>query len=225
VPGYPIRTPSDQRSVDSSPRTIAASHVLHRLLMPRHPPCALDNLTNTHIKKSRHKHATETKDARVHCTILNDHTNRPPHPNEMQSNDRPRDNTTTPTEAGAWSSSQDPTACRRPPHTHHVTRRPDCLVFPLFSSNPLPPPTTRRTWNPGRYWGPPPPATQRTEHASVNTRDRRCPVKLLRKEVIQPHLPVRLPCYDFVPIASPTFDRSPPCGLGHGLRVLPTFVT
>ena len=27
---------------------------------------------------------------------------------------------------------------------------------------------------------------------------------LLRKEVIQPHLPVRLPCYDFVPVASPT---------------------
>jgi hypothetical protein len=27
-----------------------------------------------------------------------------------------------------------------------------------------------------------------------------------RKEVIQPHLPVRLPCYDFVPVASPTFD-------------------
>ena len=48
---------------------------------------------------------------------------------------------------------------------------------------------------------------------------------LLRKEVIQPHLPVRLPCYDFVPIASPTFDRSLPYGLGHGLRVLPTFVT
>ena len=29
---------------------------------------------------------------------------------------------------------------------------------------------------------------------------------LLRKEVIQPHLPVRLPCYDFTPIADPTFD-------------------
>jgi hypothetical protein len=29
---------------------------------------------------------------------------------------------------------------------------------------------------------------------------------LPRKEVIQPHLPVRLPCYDFVPITSPTFD-------------------
>ena len=48
---------------------------------------------------------------------------------------------------------------------------------------------------------------------------------LLRKEVIQPHLPVRLPCYDFVPIASPTFDHSIPHGLSHGLRVLPTFVT
>ena len=35
-------------------------------------------------------------------------------------------------------------------------------------------------------------------------------VRLLRKEVIQPHLPVRLPCYDFVPIASPTFDNSLP---------------
>ena len=30
-----------------------------------------------------------------------------------------------------------------------------------------------------------------------------------RKEVIQPHLPVRLPCYDFVPVASPTFDGCP----------------
>ena len=27
----------------------------------------------------------------------------------------------------------------------------------------------------------------------------------LRKEVIQPHLPIRLPCYDFTPITSFTF--------------------
>src|SRR6187402_1638448 len=31
--------------VGSSPRTIAASRVLHRLLVPRHSPFALDNLT------------------------------------------------------------------------------------------------------------------------------------------------------------------------------------
>jgi hypothetical protein len=54
---------------------------------------------------------------------------------------------------------------------------------------------------------------------------RRARQLLLRKEVIQPHLPVRLPCYDFVPIAGPTFDGSLPYGLGHRLRVLPTFVT
>ena len=31
---------------------------------------------------------------------------------------------------------------------------------------------------------------------------------LLRKEVIQPHLPIRLPCYDFTPITCPAFDSS-----------------
>ncbi len=46
-------------------------------------------------------------------------------------------------------------------------------------------------------------------------------VVLLRKEVIQPHLPVRLPCYDFVPIADPTFDSSLP----HGVRPLASGVT
>src|SRR5688500_13314876 len=45
-----------------------------------------------------------------------------------------------------------------------------------------------------------------------------------RKEVIQPQLPLRLPCYDFTPVTNPTFDGSLPCGLGHRLRVLPTFV-
>ncbi len=30
--------------------------------------------------------------------------------------------------------------------------------------------------------------------------------KLPRKEVIQPHLPVQLPCYDFTPITSPALD-------------------
>ena len=33
-------------------------------------------------------------------------------------------------------------------------------------------------------------------------------VGLPKKEVIQPHLPVRLPCYDFTPVISPAFDGS-----------------
>ena len=30
----------------------------------------------------------------------------------------------------------------------------------------------------------------------------------LRKEVIQPHLPIRLPCYDFTPVIEPAFGSS-----------------
>ena len=33
---------------------------------------------------------------------------------------------------------------------------------------------------------------------------------LLKKEVIQPHLPVRLPCYDFAPVTSLTLTSSLP---------------
>ena len=39
------------------------------------------------------------------------------------------------------------------------------------------------------------------------------PLLLLRKEVIQPHLPIRLPCYDLVPITGTTFGNCLPCGL------------
>ena len=31
-------------------------------------------------------------------------------------------------------------------------------------------------------------------------------INILRKEVIQPQVPLRLPCYDFAPVADPTVD-------------------
>ena len=48
---------------------------------------------------------------------------------------------------------------------------------------------------------------------------------LLRKEVIQPHLPIRRPCYDFTPVINPTLDgvlpkvRRPALGVtdSHGV--------
>ena len=49
--------------------------------------------------------------------------------------------------------------------------------------------------------------------------------RLLRKEVIQPQVPLRLPCYDFVPITSLTLGRRPPCGLANALRAKPAFMT
>ena len=45
------------------------------------------------------------------------------------------------------------------------------------------------------------------------------------KEVIQPQVPLRLPCYDFTPIIGPTVDGCLPIkGLAYRLRVKPTFV-
>jgi hypothetical protein len=48
--------------------------------------------------------------------------------------------------------------------------------------------------------------------------------KLPRKEVIQPHLPVRLPCYDFTPLTERTLGAFSPCGLEQRLLVPPTRV-
>src|SRR5207244_11623866 len=56
-PGFPIRKSPDLSLVADSPGLIAGSYVLLRLLVPRHPPCALINLATT-------------DDARVHCAVL-----------------------------------------------------------------------------------------------------------------------------------------------------------
>ncbi len=44
----------------------------------------------------------------------------------------------------------------------------------------------------------------------------------LRKEVIQPQVPLRLPCYDFTPVAKPTVVACLSCELAQRLRVNPT---
>ncbi len=47
-------------------------------------------------------------------------------------------------------------------------------------------------------------------------------VTTLRKEVIQPQVPLRLPCYDFTPVAKPTVVACLSCELAQRLRVNPT---
>ena len=212
--GYPIRTPSDHSSVDSSPRLIAASHVLHRLLVPRHPPCALKNL---HTK-------TKKKDARVHYADLKQQTH------NQQNAGQPRNKTqavpTQPAERRNKHQSmtspfpQDPTAHPRPPTTTH---RPFQPTKSRTRHSTQPPATAIVSVPPMSNTAAEHMPTKRRLDRLINDQPAR---KLLRKEVIQPHLPVRLPCYDFVPIADPTFDSSLPTrGLSHWLRVLPTFVT
>src|SRR5215831_7945294 len=43
--GFPHSDISGSKCVCHSPELFAAYHVLHRLLVPRHPPCALSSLT------------------------------------------------------------------------------------------------------------------------------------------------------------------------------------
>src|SRR3954447_26134952 len=60
--GFPIRKSPDQSLVADSPRHIAGSHVLHRLLMPRHPPYALKNLNiQNDQNKSQRQNPNEHK--------------------------------------------------------------------------------------------------------------------------------------------------------------------
>ena len=86
----PFGHPRITRSVDSSPRHIAASHVLHRLPVPRHPPCALKHLQHKTKKCSRHtmcrnctsnnKHTTHTAESTAARCSQPLSTNQTPHP-------------------------------------------------------------------------------------------------------------------------------------------------
>ena len=170
APGFPIRRSAGQRLFSASPRLIAAVHVLLRLLVPRHPPCALTILT---VSCSAHECA-----------------------------------------AG-------------------ITRRPDVteMQIPIYVLALSAVFKLRR----GRRTGVSRRRSLKTEQrdardrsragaspwTQVRSTSREC---LPRKEVIQPQLPLRLPCYDFTPITGPTFDGSLPKGLGHRLRVLLAFV-
>ena len=46
APGFPIRTSPVHRVLARSPKLFAGSYVLHRLQLPRHPPCALSSFSH-----------------------------------------------------------------------------------------------------------------------------------------------------------------------------------
>lgn len=195
--------------------------------MPRHPPFALRNLT-TKIKncnpltttsppEGRPTIASDFKDARVHCVVLNIRS--APHPTDTNASAscgppknpdgslrrlNPRNHhphwgsdreawslrtqqrapadplTTDPSQPASW-------------RTRAGSCAPDCTVNVPPMSYPS------DTFGPNQAPGP-------TPH--LPTADTGTSQMLLRKEVIQPHLPVRLPCYDLVLITDPTFDGS-----------------
>ena len=136
---------------------------------------------------------------------------------------------------------QNPTVCQNPPVHDHAQHQPPHTSHPITgrpvsTTSNQPQPQTKTTHTTQRImhmiclmFHPRPHTTNTHNGHQYQKYVKLCIsmryVNLLRKEVSQPHLPVRLPCYDLVPITGPTFDGSSPKGLGHRLRVLPTFVT
>ena len=93
-------------------------------------------------------------------------------------------------------------------HTHTTPGRPDGIPSkPMISSTPASPLRDRGTMSTGIVW--------------LTLSKKQWPEILRRKEVIQPHLPVRLPCYDLVPITSLTLDGSPQKGWATGFGCYP----
>ena len=179
--GFPIRASTDQCLFSGSPWLIAAVHALHRLLVPRHPPCALPILTV--IRRLRDPRVGEAPgDTRLLAWLCSFQGPRGGAPLAGARSLKTQQH-------GAPSSPREPLARavgRAPPGPVDVS-----VVASADGAG-----CAGRRLRPLQSWSFP------------------------RKEVIQPHLPVRLPCYDFTPVTGPTFDGSLPCGLGHRLRVL-----
>ena len=101
IRGFPIRRSTDQSSFTSSPWLIAGYNVLHRLLMPRHPPTALSSLSpnkndqqnlqrcSRPLYNSQTTNKHQTTHTHQECTIIRHHrcdTHQPaevPEPNNV----------------------------------------------------------------------------------------------------------------------------------------------
>jgi hypothetical protein len=156
VLGFPIRTSSDQRSVGSSPRHIAASHVLHRPLMPRHPPCALKHL--------QHKNQLLKIEITPQQPTTNSALRREPRlPRVDARNHYPRiKHHTPPPKPGATT--------RLPPHTVAREERACCLKAQQCVWRSPPPPKGRSEFVFVMCTRPPPTTGVRPSHDSFRSR-------------------------------------------------------
>jgi hypothetical protein len=114
--GFPIRRSPDRSSFTSSPGLIAGYNVLHRLLVPRHPPIALSSLLYY-------------KDARVHCEVLKIRADTRHQTRRLSNLARrsPAPTPTNPNRAGKkpMTESSGPNSVPRPQHrTHEVPHPP-----------------------------------------------------------------------------------------------------
>ena len=103
MPGPPIRKPSDHSPPAGSPRNIAGHHVLHRPLMPRHPP-------NAHKNKQHNTRQNTCRRLTVRCSRPL-YSSQPTHPHPQQTPNAP------PTTPGRGHTTQRPTRAGQPGRT------------------------------------------------------------------------------------------------------------
>ena len=188
--------------------------------MPRHPPNAQKNK-----QQKTHEHNQEQNTHQQAPALSNQfaeiitvrcsrplYSSQPTHPHPPKTPEQPGapdgsgnqgalpqnpDSMPPPHHAGAPTTTQPGSSGRVFYTKHQATNQPHTTVHDSTVTRP-----SARASTPAG----PDPSTARTTNDQEATPTQ---IPILRKEVIQPHLPVRLPCYDFVPITSPTFDRSP----------------
>ncbi len=139
---------------------------------------------NQQYEHTRHTPQGHTVHARVHSPVLKPPHHTTPAPTPQGARPGRRERNTTPDKGPGGPGTQ-----QHAPHHHQAPEgtRPDS--FPASK---------------GRH-----PARRPGKGSIPSSARDSAPTKLRRKEVIQPHLPVRLPCYDLVPITSLTLDGSP----------------
>ena len=71
--GSPIQKSPDQSLFSSSPKLIAAYHVFHRLLAPRHPPFALSSLATNYIFYLKYAERFSESKSKLSKIILSPH--------------------------------------------------------------------------------------------------------------------------------------------------------
>ena len=153
-----------------------------------------------------------SNNARVHYTVHNQptHTHNPTPPNNSKAEPQARQPGRTTPEPRQHAT---PTRTNHARGTHHHPNQAATGVFPMPTTDNQPHPRATHprdtTSRPFSARTAPQPAQTHQQPRQPRPGSHPHTIPILRKEVIQPHLPVRLPCYDFVPITSPTFDRSP----------------
>ena len=138
MPGPPIRKPSDHSPPAGSPRNIAGHHVLHRPLMPRHPP-------NAHKNKQHNTRQNTCRRLTVRCSrpLYSSQPTHPHPPPPLQQTEKQKKRARQPGRTAPEPRQHATPTPRRGTHHHQTRQQRACLLCQHQATNPTPAPTTQ----------------------------------------------------------------------------------